>query len=660
MLKNCIAFVLGASLVGVLAALIFLTSTEKLSIKEGVERALQERKFVQLTPKERADLERRLARLVAGIHLKLALNEPFQKDHFNVFITLPTTVGLTGCGQGNAVYNSQLDCIFMDRAIAFPTRVQSTFAASMIMGDQGSDAASRTYFDYVVLHELGHRTLHAHLRKSFDSGAVQDSIARRIEAEADSYAIFQLNNLDSSQKSQSQPLERTLGRFKEPTDAAQQPEDITGSRLGEMAYELSRSMLFAEVPYSPFTSDYGHPAFVNRMEILLQEVLSHARAPKAKTFAELAGEHLRRIGSVRERLVCELHLDEPILRMDWVGGDLIVISHSGDQCRLPAALFQDMRPSENVPVYRPTPERRLSSEMVQSLRQAVLRSLPSGATIAVVPKRGVLNLDSLSWVDVETNVSPKNWQAIATAGQKWIAYSQTNGQTVFELFNGLKYKASVDQRDLIAGLAKFDVPKGAIVQLMSSGETFFALIYYRNPSTFQQQLVGFARLNDSDLTPEAVIRLNTGPPLDPDAASRGSLTVISHDGHEQAFLVIDTFEPYGKHRKPYEIEVWQLLSDLPPKLVAHNSYALDVLPTTESPFDWLNVSHPPVLSCRSIDSGFLCDAWIDSIYSFEMASNRLSVLFHPPEVWLTEIGHNLIAAYSSGGYKCYVLKTTAP
>ena len=59
----------------------------------------------------------------AGIEGKIIVNERPQPGYLHVYTTTPEALTITGCAQGNAVYDSLLNAIFIDENILRPEEI---------------------------------------------------------------------------------------------------------------------------------------------------------------------------------------------------------------------------------------------------------------------------------------------------------------------------------------------------------------------------------------------------------------------------------------------------------------------------------------------------------------------------------------------------------
>jgi hypothetical protein len=172
--------------------------------RAAIDQALRQGQIGQLSQDQTAWLSGTIAWMAsaAGVGEPIVLNAPFHKGRLQVYTTTPTVLALTHCGRGNAVYDAQLDVIFLDRDL-FDSRDFRTYLSTTAYGNLVSlnDLPFvQTYVRFLILHELGHRTLHRKAAASFDSGG---SAAEIREREADAFALEHLQTAYSMPQARS-------------------------------------------------------------------------------------------------------------------------------------------------------------------------------------------------------------------------------------------------------------------------------------------------------------------------------------------------------------------------------------------------------------------------------------------------------------------------
>lgn len=124
---------------------------------------------------------------IAGISGDPIVNGEPVKGKLHFYLTDPKAAGFAHCVEGNAVYDADLDSIFVDRSLFNPAELGKVGQA--LHWERWAPkrfAFTYTFTMLIVLHELGHRQLHRFQRGMFDTAVNADG--RRRENEADRFA----------------------------------------------------------------------------------------------------------------------------------------------------------------------------------------------------------------------------------------------------------------------------------------------------------------------------------------------------------------------------------------------------------------------------------------------------------------------------------------
>jgi hypothetical protein len=122
---------------GLLLWLVFQPSpTERR--RTAIDNALREGRIGQLSPDQTAWMSTTVSWMAgaAGVTDPVALNAPFLAGRLNVYTTTPASSTVTHCGRGNAVYDAELDAIFLDQGL-FDNNDFRTFLSASAYGSVG-------------------------------------------------------------------------------------------------------------------------------------------------------------------------------------------------------------------------------------------------------------------------------------------------------------------------------------------------------------------------------------------------------------------------------------------------------------------------------------------------------------------------------------------
>ena len=421
-LMRLMQLLLATSVLGLFAWLCFQGSTK--DRRQLIEQLLHEGRLATLTKDQAVNLESRLNVLVraAAFTNRVNLNQPFDTNCINFFLTTAQSSRITGCGLGNAVYDAGIDAVFIDSEILFPTRIQSTFASASLVKNDLPDETAISYFEYVILHELGHRALHRNVRGAFDIVGNRDEKVRKIESEADSFAIERLAMLQVREANGSRRISSN-GRFKAPPGLQSDFSSAALVNLCNMSYEMTRSCLFGDTPYSPFTTDAGHPAFVDRMVGLLEQMLRTSKNPKIRVYIQLVFEDLKRIQMARGRLKREIFSQESILSAHVTERELFIIGANGGLYCVPIPSVTAAPIHEALILTSLNATTTLSKVETHSLADGIWCNLTPQSPIVIVPKRGFYDLHTHQWSNLSMLASGESWDYFLSSSNRWIAVS---------------------------------------------------------------------------------------------------------------------------------------------------------------------------------------------------------------------------------------------
>ena len=125
------------------------------------------------------------------------------------------------------------------------------------------------------------------------------------------------------------------------------------------------------------------------------------------------------------------------------------------------------------------------------------------------------------------------------------------------------------------------------------------------------------------------------------------------DGQRLIYFVQNTLSN-DAHSRRHEILVWRANGGRP-RLVARRDLVTDWIPPGAQLRDFLRISHPPTLVCREVGPlTATCVEFLDSIFSFDLAEESLSVLFYPAGAKMSIIDEGHYAFYSPGGHRVFV------
>ena len=297
----------------------------------GLSEALEQGKIGRLTPAEEKQFDTEINTLchIADVtqpveinHISGNLKDFNSKLH--VFITTVAALPFTHCTKGNAVFDAQVNCVFIDLSL-FRLNDWMIYQEGIQLNN-GDLPFLATYRRFIVLHELGHYKLHKTSGGFFDlrnDGVNKQS--RKKEMQADSFAIShwgQYLNL--------QPKDDNIGESMNFGDFKRTDANNTAVSLIEMGNNITLGMTYGLSPYSPFFNDAAHPTYFDRVKSLINTIISKegidskVRARAALTFALLN----RTQQVAHENEIAEIATSGPLLDIGFSEDGLVILPYA--------------------------------------------------------------------------------------------------------------------------------------------------------------------------------------------------------------------------------------------------------------------------------------------------------------------------------------------
>ncbi|MES2107984.1 MAG: hypothetical protein V4577_04520 [Bacteroidota bacterium] len=274
---------------------------------------------------------RGLNRLMLAYRDYLGIREPVclncamdSSAKLRVYTCGPAVLRLTGCAAGNAIYDRELNAVFIDGSLVSPAawNAKGTFGAG-----HTTLPFLEVYLKFVLLHELGHYFLHRDAGQSFDifSGSGSATL-RRYEAQADSFAVAHFTAIMAVDTAGTLFSPAVFENLAMNVDAKASASDKTLLCLTLMARNINLGMLFGVSPYSEFYADKAHPTFMSRSAGFLSKALESAPV-KDKYYAKadwIRAQLLEISRLVAHRAILEVSVPAPLLNLGFDRDGLLV------------------------------------------------------------------------------------------------------------------------------------------------------------------------------------------------------------------------------------------------------------------------------------------------------------------------------------------------
>lgn len=235
-------------------------------------------------------------------NIEVNVSQSIRHGALNIVVTDRSLEAMTGCGHGNAVFDSKLRTIFIDRYLLLPSDMfylGTDGPSSMFTSDDMEGWVHSLAF--ILSHEL------AHFRQGHQSAAFfpldwLDTKAKVVstEIEADRIALDILHSAYASSKLPNIVMENDeMIHF---PSGLSGPQEVAMGSLATGMTTITHVLQFLSTPHSPMSSDNAHPSLLTRtlkiietlpfesQNVIVGNLLCSSKKPRA--FASLRTFHL--------------------------------------------------------------------------------------------------------------------------------------------------------------------------------------------------------------------------------------------------------------------------------------------------------------------------------------------------------------------------------
>jgi hypothetical protein len=259
----------------------------------------------------------------AGVRLPVGINEPIDRDRLTLIVTTPQFERITHCGTGNALYDPNLNTIFVDHSLLWPTEVNiigTPSANSMFTIDAYGYVVS--YTNFILAHELAHWQKHQRASAFFYYGWGDGtaSLAEELEADRSAVATIFAARAAGDEPPDLRKLDAlSVIGLREAQLTTR--ESAAGDILGGMIL-MTNDLLFSSSPFSPYYSNRSHPDMLKRVDDAIRavEVTPPGAVLKAETV--LVQAELDRLAALGDWGHREMFLPGPLTTADVRAGSL--------------------------------------------------------------------------------------------------------------------------------------------------------------------------------------------------------------------------------------------------------------------------------------------------------------------------------------------------
>jgi hypothetical protein len=258
-------------------------------------------------------------------------------ERLDVFVTTPSVSSLTGCQHSNAVYDPQLDAIFIDRELIYPLRYLVQFRdmaeiSSLTEGDlAGALRFLDVYLRFVVAHELGHRKLRHWSNASVAplSWVTPEDRATRLqqlETDADAFALEVLTRAGDHVP----PLFRDdqneeLNIFNLPMESPLSAQARAQLAVMNAAFAMVSFRPLGFTVHSLTYQDMAHLPFVRRIQRLAQAIVVNSTDQAVRNHAQFLAVVADALSRLPSRGVTEYLFPRSMYTVALVNHDLYAV-----------------------------------------------------------------------------------------------------------------------------------------------------------------------------------------------------------------------------------------------------------------------------------------------------------------------------------------------
>jgi hypothetical protein len=641
----------------VLLTWLALQTSPTLHRRTDINKLLDEGKIGQLTSGQADWLQGTVEWMAsaAGVREPVVLNARFQPGRLHVFTTTPDSRAITHCDLGNAVYDAQLDAVFLDRSL-FDSREFETFLSSTAYGSLTSVndlPFVQTYVRFLLLHELGHRALHRNRGGVFDFGSANRANQER---EADAFALAHLEAAYALPQALTNKvgsagadlLDLDFNRLSAP--------ERTLADLAGMATGMNLSLLFISNPYAPFYQDSAHATFLSRSLGLLEAARQRQTSDPVLTASlDAVEEMLRREESALSNPLVEIIAPDPIADVSFDKQGLLITSVGLTKLfEIERSSLEDFHASAG-PASRfrsiwagvGTPAR----ESIDDWWKVGLWSSPDGGfawgrdgRIWKANKQGWSELDTPGWRPLARHSSLHLYTPPQPAIHALAESDDSFGHPWLSSLIPNRVLASRAEGELNAEIQGNGGPRGSSLSVIGLSElTAFLAIQSPDKSYW-----GVSELDLTTMRPRSLTKLQF-PHLADQSESQVAIAV-SPLPVPRYFLISSN----GIEDTTAEFVVWELSATNQPTVLVRHPYFHSKAASLQHAFGGQSIASVDWMEDRKI----LLGIGNDSLYLVNLETHTVAPIFHPgDEIIKKRIGHNgMIAVFVQGGYKCYVMR----
>jgi hypothetical protein len=599
----------------------------------------------------------------AGLSIaRVAINERFSPTDseagvLHVYLTSPDQIDVTGCQAYNAIYDPELDAIFLDQSFVALSEWKQLLAAPD--GEWGLDIPLRVrdvpsinvFLRFVLLHEFGHRQLHRRATVWY----FDDATARRREEEADQFALEKMQNaLATASEFGIDAIEEYTGNLiSYPVTPDMPVNDQVEASLIEMIKVMLGAQFTLPTASATFAVGRSHPNVITRLVNLMDTAArTYHSAGLLQTLTEYTQLQTQKVEALARLRPLEVRSQSPITALAWHGKErgLIVRGATNSLYRIAGGTLRGATPGTTLELDQ-SPE-------VWS-RHAIWIASDGSITIPLTRERVDKQGHQETWLlpnlvlqnsEIRLDDQRVEIQGVASVAQPWpycLIVVEVGDRQWLVSIHADGQAASVEMSHFahavqtLIGEQKIAIDLGA--PSLGLNGVFFPIVAIKDQPT---HFLGYAfvdvakmevqRLVLPKLLDSCVYSSSENPLIEPrfGLCQYSIRTNASGERIFEAQLVPQPPDDWKGETYPYgeKLVVWQLSSQAPPTLVASQPLALGSAKRDGiSPEALAKIELAPRIRRSGVDrtnaEAILVNVEDDSLYNLILKDNSLNVVF---------------------------------
>ena len=362
MSSKALKIIIGCVCAALMAWLVFSPSTNRV---DAINNAIKTHRLNHLVDSDLKALSLIVGMIckASGINERVRLDEPIlQYRPLSFLVTDSKLEKLTHCSKSNAIYDKELNAVFIDESLVVPTEWNHYMPAGRfpILVTAKEMPFLQTFLEFVIAHEIGHFKLHRHLRNNFDASMSKNSGEfQRQELQADSFAVQTMIKAIMADKDGNFLPKNIGGTMELNADTMNSATDKAVLAITDVGRNMPVALLMGPETYSPYETDAAHPAFFERSRNAVFAVRNlPCKITKVHAEAIYTLQSLNAIDRIAHQYsFTEIYVPEQILNVNFDKKGIVIqpLDSVGKLYKLPYDGFKNVTMQGSVKKVRAVP-----------------------------------------------------------------------------------------------------------------------------------------------------------------------------------------------------------------------------------------------------------------------------------------------------------------